>query len=139
MDKGGGLSMRQGESLVGWEDSSVRCRQGHLQGPRLQRITTYRRIPGAGRPTLMEVERVVPTGASRVVIEEHRLDLQHKHICTQSQNTQQTTRVANGQVGGSAKSNWGNADAAVMVWWLAPLLQTGIGASSGSSHESLLA
>ena len=102
MDKGGGLSMRQGESLVGWEDSSVRCRQGHLQGPRLQRITTYRRIPGAGRPTLMEVERVVPTGASRVVIEEHRLDLQHKHICTQSQNTQQTTRVANGQVGGSA-------------------------------------
>ena len=50
----------------------------------------------------MEVERVVPTGASRVVIEEHRLDLQHKHICTQSQNTQQTTRVANGQVGGSA-------------------------------------
>ena len=80
MDKGGGLNMRQDESVVGWEDSSGRRWQEHLQRPRLQRITTYRRIPGAGRPKLMEVERVVFTGDSRVVMEEHSLDLQHRHI-----------------------------------------------------------
>ena len=58
MDKGGGLSMRQGESLVGWEDSSGRRRQGHLKRPLLQGATTCRRTPGPGRPKLMEVERV---------------------------------------------------------------------------------
>ena len=80
MDKGGGLSMRPGESVVDWVDISGRRWEGHLQRPRYQTIFTSRRIPGARRPTPMEVWRVLPFATPRVVIEEHKLDLQHKHI-----------------------------------------------------------